>query len=101
VAKLPQKEQEKYLQIAVEKQLSVASLKALIKNDDGEEKPNSKVEVYELALKSIVKQVGDSPYFCAELFGNKLEDETKVPAGNLFCTKLAVTAADALKAFAK
>jgi len=54
VAKLKMDEQEKLLWIAAERQLSVASLRQLINNDNDSESKPTKGTVYEAALKTIV-----------------------------------------------
>ena len=93
VAPLPPADQKKFLKIAVEQRLSASALRALIKNKPKELGPN-KAETFELALRSILKIAKNSPDFSKEEFADRAGKISDVVI-------IAITAADALKAFEK
>jgi hypothetical protein len=77
----------------VDQKLSAAALRALIKNKSPESGPN-KSETYELALRFILKTA-----MASEGFNKKEFDERPPKVSDI--TFIALTAADALKAFKK
>ena len=91
VAPLQLAEQKKFLQLAVDRRLSVAALRAIIRNKQKDQKPN-RADTYELALKSIMKIVSKNKDFDKELFDRRPANPTDIMA-------IAITAFDALEAF--
>jgi len=95
VAPLPPADQKKFLKIAVEQRLSASALRAMIKNKPKDGGPN-KAETFELALRSILKIAVRNKGFDKKAFDNR-DLNNKVDD----VVVIAVTAADALKAFEK
>jgi hypothetical protein len=93
VAPLPPADQKKFLKIAVEQRLSASALRAMIKNKSKEPGPN-KAETFELALRSILKIARNSPDFSKDEFVDRAGKISDVVI-------IAITAADALRAFEK
>jgi hypothetical protein len=93
VAPLPPADQKKFLKIAVEQRLSASALRAMIKNKPKELGPN-KAETFELALRSILNIAKNSPDFSKKEFADRVGKISDVVI-------IAITAADALKAFEK
>ena len=91
VAPLQLAEQKKFLQLAVDRRLSVAALRAIIRNKQKDQKPN-RADTYELALQSILRIATESKDFSKEAFENKDSKINDIMA-------IAITALDALKAF--
>jgi hypothetical protein len=93
IAALTPDKQKKFLKIAVEQHLSVAALRALIKDKPQDSKPN-RAETFELALRSILKLAQQSKDFDKKAFADR-DANSRIHE----VVMIALTASDALKAF--